>query len=113
MRTKYLMMLVIAGMLGLATVAGVSFSKPDKVGGENVPEGRIPQEIKNNRYPRSYFPNTEKLGSAEMQIIALGTAWWRDIKWSIPDRRVTLWHLLAPHGTTGPNQVFRIAKQHR
>ncbi len=26
---------------------------------------------------------------------------------------VTLWHLLAPHGTTGPNQVFRIAKQHR
>jgi len=22
---------------------------------------------------------------------------------------VTLWHLLAPHGTTGPNQVFRIA----
>jgi hypothetical protein len=24
--------------------------------------------------------------------------------------RVTLWHFLAPHGTTGPNQVFRIAK---
>ena len=23
---------------------------------------------------------------------------------------VTLWHFLAPHGTTGPNQVFRIAK---
>jgi hypothetical protein len=27
--------------------------------------------------------------------------------------RVTLWHFLAPHGTTGPNQVFRIAKQYR
>jgi len=26
---------------------------------------------------------------------------------------VTLWHFLAPHGTTGPNQVFPIAKQHR
>ncbi len=62
MRTNYLIMLIITGMLGLATVAGVSFSKPDKVDGENVPEGRIPQEIKNNRYPRSYFPNTEKLG---------------------------------------------------
>jgi hypothetical protein len=29
------------------------------------------------------------------------------------NRGVTLWHFLAPHGTTGPNQVFRIAKQHR
>ena len=27
--------------------------------------------------------------------------------------RVTLWHLLAPHGTTGPNQVFRIAPQYQ
>ena len=49
------------------------FAKPDKVGGENVPSGRIPQEIKNNKYPRTYFPTTEKLGKDEMRIIALGT----------------------------------------
>ncbi len=41
--------LIITGMLGLATVAGVSFSKPDKVDGENVPFGRIPQFIENGR----------------------------------------------------------------
>jgi len=29
MRTKYLMMPIITGMLGLATLAGVSLSKPD------------------------------------------------------------------------------------
>jgi hypothetical protein len=27
-------------------------AKPDKVGGVNVPFGRIPQKIKDNRYPR-------------------------------------------------------------
>ena len=30
-----------------------SFAKPDKVDGFNVPEGRIPQEIVDNRYPRT------------------------------------------------------------
>lgn len=48
-------------------------SKPDKVNGVNVPSGRIPQEIKNNKYPRTYFPSTEKLGKDEMRIVALGT----------------------------------------
>ena len=57
-------------VLLLASPAG---AKPDKVDGVNVPSGRVPQEIVNGRYPRSYFPNTEKLGSAEMRIIALGT----------------------------------------
>ena len=57
-------------VLLLAPPAG---AKPDKVDGVNVPSGRVPQEIVNGRYPRSYFPNTEKLGSAEMRIIALGT----------------------------------------
>jgi hypothetical protein len=42
-------------------------AKPDKVDGVNVPSGRIPQEIKDNKYPRTYYPNTEKLGSAEMR----------------------------------------------
>ncbi|UCB54884.1 MAG: MBL fold metallo-hydrolase [Thiotrichales bacterium] len=50
-----------------------SLAKPDKVDGLNVPSGRIPQEIKNNRYPRTYYPNTEKLGKDEMRITALGT----------------------------------------
>ncbi len=49
------------------------FAKPDKIDGENYPSGRIPQEIKENKYPRTYFPNTEKLGKNEMRIIALGT----------------------------------------
>jgi len=48
-------------------------AKPDKVDGVNVPSGRIPQEIKNNRYPRTYYPNTEKLGKDEMRITAIGT----------------------------------------
>ena len=57
----------------LFTMPALLYSKPDKVDGENYPSGRIPQEIKNNIYPRTYFPNTEKLGKNEMRIIALGT----------------------------------------
>jgi hypothetical protein len=41
----------------------------------------------------------------------------RQLRWlaiPAPARRgrVTLWHFLAPPGTTGPNQVFRIASQY-
>jgi ribonuclease Z len=54
-------------------VAVPSFAKPDKVDGQNMPSGRVPQEIKNNRYPHTYFPNTEKLAADEMRIVALGT----------------------------------------
>ena len=48
-------------------------AKPDNIDGLNVPEGRIPQEIVDNKYPRTYFPGTEKLGANEMRITALGT----------------------------------------
>jgi len=48
-------------------------AKPDNVDGVNVPSGRIPQEIKDNKYPRTYFPNTERLAKDEMRITALGT----------------------------------------
>ena len=48
-------------------------AKPDKVDGVNVPSGRIPQEIKDNKYPRTYFPGTERVGKNEMRITALGT----------------------------------------
>lgn len=48
-------------------------AKPDKVDGVNVPSGRIPQKIKKSNYPHTFYPNTEKLGKAEMRITALGT----------------------------------------
>lgn len=48
-------------------------AKPDKVDGVNVPTGRIPQKIKKSNYPHTFYPNTEKLGKAEMRITALGT----------------------------------------
>ena len=62
--------LVVVALFGFSDMA---FSKPDKVDGMNVPSGRIPQEIKDNRYPRTYYPNTEKLAKDEMRITALGT----------------------------------------
>ena len=59
---------VCSGLLGTYAIA-----KPGNVDGINVPSGRIPQEIKDNKYPRTYYPNTEKLGKDEMRITALGT----------------------------------------
>lgn len=63
----------LAAVIGLALSNSIALAKPDKVEGVNVPSGRIPQEIKDNKYPRTYFPNTEKLGKDEMRIVALGT----------------------------------------
>jgi ribonuclease Z len=60
-------------VIGSALLGTFALAKPDKVDGLNVPFGRIPQEIKNNRYPRTYFPGTEKLAADEMRIVALGT----------------------------------------
>ena len=65
--------LALVGAIVLGLGAGVSWAKPDKVDGVNVPSGRVPQEIKDHRYPRTYYPNTEKVGAAEMRITALGT----------------------------------------
>ena len=64
---------LLTAVFMLISSPSLLFAKPDKVGGENVPSGRIPQEIKNNKYPRTYFPTTEKLGKDEMRIVALGT----------------------------------------
>jgi ribonuclease Z len=68
---------MLAPLVSAAICASVlvvpAHAKPDKVDGMNVPSGRIPQEIRNNRYPRTYYPNTEKLGRNEMRITALGT----------------------------------------
>lgn len=65
---KVLMVVFCSSLLNATVLA-----KPDKVDGVNVPSGRIPQEIKNNKYPRTYFPGTERVGKNEMRITALGT----------------------------------------
>jgi ribonuclease Z len=65
--------LVLNAVAVSALVGSIALAKPDKVDGFNVPAGRIPQEIKDNRYPRTYFPGTEQLGEDEMRITALGT----------------------------------------
>lgn len=69
---KYYFSILMATIFTLGPI-GIVSAKPDNVDGVNVPEGRLPQEIKNNRYPRTYYPNTEKLGKDEMRITALGT----------------------------------------
>jgi len=65
--------LILLSTLCFILTAGIVSAKPDKVDGENYPSGRIPQVIKNNKYPRTYYPNTEKLAKNEMRITALGT----------------------------------------
>ena len=71
MKNRLLFLLTPVALLGIAS--GLALAKPDKVDGVNVPQGRIPQEIKNNRYPRTYYPIPERLGAGEMRIVALGT----------------------------------------
>ena len=70
MNTKNFVILSL--ICGLSTVNS-AFGKPDEVKGVNVAEGRVPQEIRDERYPRTYFPGTELLGKGEMRITALGT----------------------------------------
>jgi len=43
------------------------------IGADNLPSGRTAAAIVDGKYPASYFPNTERLGAAEMRITALGT----------------------------------------
>lgn len=76
--------IVIGMILGsLLTVGGLTVlpmlldgpvqAKPHKVNGENYAAGRIPQEIVNGEYPRSYFPGTEIIGKDEIRVTAIGT----------------------------------------
>jgi ribonuclease Z len=64
---------VIACVLSVFLVSEYLQAKPHKYKGENYPEGRYPQEIRDGKYPRTYYPNTELLGKDEMRITALGT----------------------------------------
>lgn len=70
---KKILLVLIACVISLSLLAAIVIAKPDNVDGINVPSGRIPQEIKDNKYPRTYYPNTEKLAKDEMRITALGT----------------------------------------
>ncbi len=64
-------------LVGLAVLPSLldqpAQAKPHRVKGENYPSGRIPQEIINGEYPRSYFPGTEIVGQDEMRVTAVGT----------------------------------------
>jgi ribonuclease Z len=64
---------VILSLICGLSIVNSAFGKPDEVKGVNVAEGRVPQEIRDERYPRTYFPGTELLGKGEMRITALGT----------------------------------------
>ncbi len=70
---KYIYSIVLAAICMSIYLIGTAWAKPDKVDGVNVPSGRIPQEIKDNKYPRTYFPGTERVGKDEMRVTALGT----------------------------------------
>ena len=69
----------IAAALFLTGSAGLVGLGPDQASAQNaaqpdvLPRGRTASPITDGNYPASYFPNTEKLGPAEMRIIALGT----------------------------------------
>jgi len=71
MKTNFIKLLFV--VLCASFLSVTAQAKPDKVDGVNVPSGRIPQEIKDNKYPRTYYPNTERLARDEMRITALGT----------------------------------------
>ena len=66
-------LIILSATILVSLISIPVWAKPDKVDGINVPSGRIPQKIKDNRYPRTFYPNTEKLAKDEMRITALGT----------------------------------------
>ncbi|MHC4907084.1 MAG: guanitoxin biosynthesis MBL fold metallo-hydrolase GntH [Planctomycetota bacterium] len=71
MKTRKLLMLlvlaigIIFGIIISQIPQNTAIAKPHKVDGGNYPEGRIPQKIKNGKYPRTYYD--------EMRITAIGT----------------------------------------
>jgi ribonuclease Z len=74
MKRKGRMILTVAAcILSVFLISEYLQAKPHKYKGENYPEGRYPQEIREGKYPRTYFPNTEIVAKDEMRITALGT----------------------------------------
>jgi len=64
--------LVLAAGITAAIVLVVDFGDQLRAQ-DNLPLGRKSSAIADGQYPASYFPNTERLGPAEMRITALGT----------------------------------------
>jgi ribonuclease Z len=72
-RKGKIILTVVVCVLSVFLISEYLQAKPHKYKGENYPEGRYPQKIKDGKYPRTYYPNTEILGKGEMRITALGT----------------------------------------
>jgi ribonuclease Z len=66
-------LLAASAVVAISLATSLTLAKPDNVDGYNVPQNRKLQMIENNQYPRSYYPNTEKLSEDEMRVTALGT----------------------------------------
>ena len=66
---------LFAGGTAAGTVASpfLGNSKAEAASERLYVTGRKPQTIKNNLYPRTYYPGTERLGKSEMRVTALGT----------------------------------------
>lgn len=67
---------LMALFLGASTsilLAQDSADRDNMIDGVRYPDGYSPMEIRNGDYPRTYMPNTEKLGPNEMRVTALGT----------------------------------------
>ena len=77
-RTAQLIAIIAALGLGIGVNVATAnaqdaLPKDNVIDGTLFPEGFTPVEIKNGKFPRVYYPNTEKLGPKEMRITALGT----------------------------------------
>ncbi len=65
--------------LSVVLIAGLAMAQgggppPDNiVDGELYPDGFTPAKIVDGKYPRQYYPNTERVGPKEMRVVALGT----------------------------------------
>ena len=57
----------------LSQQSGAAEPRDNVIDGELYPKGFTPVEIRDGVYPRTYYPNTEKLGPKEMRVTALGT----------------------------------------
>ena len=73
---------IVLGIMIAQTTLETVFAKPNKVDGKNYPEGRCPQQIINGKYPRSYFPNTEKIGEEHKIVRILFLSQCIDLKLS-------------------------------
>ncbi len=70
-RTAWSTIRVIGVAIGMVITG--TFGQQAHAQSDALPKGRKAERIVDNKYPASYFPNTEILGAGEMRITALGT----------------------------------------